>query len=445
MAPDSFPSLDDSPRLEFLNPCWDVPKSPLDLAMADDPPLAAAEEVLRQCRPLESLGRTGPRTAEGKETSSKNSLIHGCCVTKHSAADKAEIELIVASLLAETGAESDAEIADIERAAEALFRWNKCHRAIQDLTFTVVDRTKAERRQPLEERVLAIETSLNIWEDLQTQAFPFGKGYGDAYPILLKDLDPCSSVKTLRAPRAREFAYRHTMAQASPRMLALHQKFARAGAEVEKGPELNEYLGGKAVIDNEFSRLAGWVMLHVMDLREQLDKAKRDLARVDAEPLNRDLLVLLSDDYRKLHRYQSEAESAYHRNMRGFDLNRKRLMTSYDNNMNKIQREYPVMVKVGALGIHLPKELSGLSPYDRLEAIVKVLVREQRFYDRRSRNEFRKTAEMAKVHENHHVTPTAPRNAPLIDGQPWRPRVDLTAVPPAESPPPGAAGPDASR
>lgn len=165
--------------------------------MAENPPVAAADEVLRKARPLQGPAVRGPRTPEGKEISSANATIHGLCRDKRTIADQAEIRLIRDYLIAGCGPEAMGELANIERAADALFMWNKCHRTIQGLAIRVIEKHRTARRQPFQDQIAQLEASLDIWEDVLTQRFPLGKGYGGVYPILLRDIDP-----TARSPKA---------------------------------------------------------------------------------------------------------------------------------------------------------------------------------------------------------------------------------------------------
>lgn len=434
----------DGPASRFIN-VPGRPISPLDLAMAEDPARAAAEFILNAARPnVRGAGKTGPKTAEGKARSSRNSITHGCCRGKRDPNEEIEYQIIHQGLCDEFHPASPEEIAAVERMAEARFRWNKCQRALDGLKEMTTERHRAKLRGPLEERIRELESSLEIWEKLPGKRFPFGKGFGGAYEILLKDLDPRSPKNSLNSPKAREFAFHHSLVQASSELLALHKKLAR---ERQLKPHENRdhavYQHGSERIADEFQGLTNWVQKHVRELRALLQKTKCDLARVDSDPVDDDTIELMSDEYRKLNRYLQEADTTYARNRKVFHSIRQHLFTVYDQQMQHIQSKYPVMFKVGPLGIHLPRELGSICGYDQIEAIVKILVSEQKYYSPSSRNECRETARKAKPYENTLLASIDKYDVQTHDGVTKRvPGTEESLRPAAPPPlPPNGAGP----
>ncbi|MFO0956460.1 MAG: hypothetical protein U0800_03215 [Isosphaeraceae bacterium] len=392
------------PKGQFLNLPILPGKTRREIAMAEDPPGAGCQEVLRQGRPHEDLGIPRPASLSGYEISALNSSKHRCTATKRTPAEEAEYQLVRGEQFANLRPEVPEEIEAAERCTESRFMWSKCNRAIGRLAIDLIDQDKARRKAPAEAKVARIEASLFLWERLERNKYPFGVGYGDHYEILLKDLDPECSIKNLRSPKARVFAYLHSQAKAPARLVGLLEKFRATRKGRGQDPEYDEYLAGLDRLEAECGQLTTWVMKHVSELRHELEAAKRELARVDATPGDPDLILLLSDEYRKLKRYQDEHERAYYRNLNGFQAIRRRLMSAYDQGMGAVQKKYDVMFKVGPLGIHLPDSLASLCPYDQLEAMIRIMMREQRYYDPSSRNGCRMSAEMAQASENQGIS-----------------------------------------
>ncbi|MFO0960914.1 MAG: hypothetical protein U0800_26330 [Isosphaeraceae bacterium] len=398
VRPDALNGLPDRPLGEFVNR-FEPPASPNDIAMADDPSTAGAQAIFHLSRPLEGLStRNGPLRPDGTDPT-QNATSHGCTAKTIHVSEVGHYREIQGHLYAEHRPESNDEAACVDRMATARFMGEKCDRAIQSQAINAIDKHKAERRKPLEAEIVRLETSLRIWERAQARKIVFGKGFGDAYPTLLKDVDPASRGKEMKDPAAREFSYLHSNAIAEPRLMELHRKFSRDAGADRSSPEFREYRMGLDALEEDLKHLLGWVQKHVMNLRNLLEKAQRDLITVDTAPVDKDVLLFLSDEYRKLHRYRKEYESSYYRNLKGFKAIRGNLMVSYDREMHAVQKKYPVMFRVGPLGIHLPNELSRLCPYDQIDAMIRILHREQRYYDRDSRNAAREAAAMAKPYE----------------------------------------------
>ncbi|MFO0957893.1 MAG: hypothetical protein U0800_10605 [Isosphaeraceae bacterium] len=372
-----------------------------DIAMAPDPVVAGVEAVFEEARPLEGLvaGKPGPRTPEGKAISAQNARSHGCCAGTKNAVEQAEFEGLYRGLVDEYAPESPEECFTVGQLAEAQFRYNKCRRAIQANAIHAVDRYKAERRRPLEDRLKVLEASLVLWEDASTRSFNTGFGYGKAFfEILLKDIDPSSGVKNLRSPDARVFSYLHERCLADEEQGELLRKYRR-GADRGNADEFRAYQRAEEKLRDEYYKLSGWVAGRVRELRCEHEKLRRDLAHLEAQPVHSDLQEMLSEGYRKLGRYQKEAELSIHRHRKALEGIRGRMMTSYDRQMGHIRKKHPVMFMVGPLGIHLPDQLSRLCPYDQIDAMVRILLREQRYYDRNARNESREAAARSKPYE----------------------------------------------
>ncbi|MFO0960452.1 MAG: hypothetical protein U0800_23955 [Isosphaeraceae bacterium] len=395
------PGGDDQPRGQFLNRIDHPLPTPNDVGMAEDPVVAGVEAVLEVSRPHDSLAQLGDG---GAWNSAWNARKHGLTAEGRTAREEGRYQEVLSAHHASLAPEIPEEVGAVERASKDMFMWEKCDVAIQSLAITCIDEHKAERRKPLEAQVARLESSLRLWERAQAHKHEFGRGLGNAYPVLLKDLDPEVSVKNLRDSKAREFAMAHGYALANDRLMELFRRYSRQEPADRNEPDFREYLMLRDAMIDDQTYLMGWVQSHVMNLRNLLEKARRDLARADAMPVDKNVLTLKSDDFRKFRRYQREYESSYYRNLKGFDAIRGRLMTGYDRQMRNIQKEYDVMFKVGPLGIHLPPQLSRLCPYDQLDAMVRILQREQRYYDPNSRNAARENAARAKLYETETIT-----------------------------------------
>ncbi|MFO0960007.1 MAG: hypothetical protein U0800_21665 [Isosphaeraceae bacterium] len=155
---------------------------------------------------------------------------------------------------------------------------------------------------------------------------------------------------------------------------------------------------GLDALEEDLKHLLGWVQKHVMNLRNLLEKAQPRPDHGRHAPVDR-TCCCSSPTSTASCTGSARYESSYYRNLKGFKAIRGNLMVSYDREMHAVQKKYPVMFRVGPLGIHLPNELSRLCPYDQIDAMIRILHREQRYYDRDSRNAAREAAAMAKPYE----------------------------------------------